>query len=136
MIDVSSMYLLDTNVCIALMKLNPIVLAQFEPNQSECALPIIVVSELYKGAYYSRKVESNLAALQAFLLPFPVIDLDLDAAEDFGRIQSELKMIGRPTGAIDALIAAIARSHSATLVTHNTKDFENIPGLKLEDWLV
>lgn len=66
----------------------------------------------------------------------PVVEFDTDAAEEFGRIQSELKMIGRPTGDMDALMGAIARSNSATLVTHNTRDFENIPRLELEDWLI
>ena len=130
------MYFLDTNICIALIKLNPVVLAHFLPKQYDCALPIVVVSELYKGAYCSQKLEKNLAVLQEFLLPFPLIELDQDAAEAFGRIQSQLKTIGRPTGDMDAMISAIARSHSATLVTHNTKDFENIPDLKLEDWLL
>lgn len=111
-------------------------MAAFESKRNNCAIPIIVISELYKGAYCSERIESNLSVLNDFSQMVPVIAFDMDAAKDFGRIQSELKMIGRPTGVMDALIAAIARSRSATLVTHNTKDFENIPGLQLEDWMV
>lgn len=62
----------------------PSIVKRFQPNQSNCALPIIVVSELYKGVYCSQKVEVNLTALKAFLLPFSYINLDLKVAEEFG----------------------------------------------------
>lgn len=130
------MYLLDTNVCIAITKANRTVIQAFDSKRDDCAIPIMVVSELYKGVYCSASIERNLSILSEFLRAMPVADFDMDAAEAFGEIQAELKMIGRPTGVVDALIAATARSRSATLVTNNTKDFENIPGLKLEDWLL
>lgn len=129
------MYLLDTNICVAIIKGNRSVLETFTPKRSDCALPIVVVSELYKGAYCSTKVDSNLRTVKGFVERLPVVTFDHSAAEDFGRIQAELRKIGRPTGDMDALIGAIARSSSATLITHNTKDFQNIPRLKLEDWL-
>ena len=90
------MYLLDTNICIACLKGNRTVIQKITEHPTSCAIPIIVVSELFKGAHCSQKVEHNL----------------------------------------DALIGAIARSQNAVLVTHNTKDFINIPALKLEDWLI
>ncbi len=130
------MYLLDTNICIAITNANQRVMKAFGQKRDNCALPIVVVSELYKGAYCSQKVERNLSVLNAFFQMLPIVELDLNAAQEFGQIQAELKMVGRPTGDMDALIAAITRSRSATLVTNNTKDFENIPGLKLEDWLL
>lgn len=130
------MYLLDTNVCVSIINGNKSVMKSFSRKRNDCALPIVVAAELYKGAYCSTRIDSNLLVLNNFLRMLPVIELDLEEAETFGQIQSELKMIGRPTGDLDALIAAIARSNFATLVTHNTKDFENIPGLLLEDWLV
>lgn len=129
------MYLLDTDICIAITKADRTVMAAFESRRNDCSIPIIVVSELYKGAYCSQRIESNLGVLNEFLQMVPVVAFDMNAAKDFGRIQAELKMVGRPTGVMDTLIAAIARSRSATLVTHNTKDFENIPELKIEDWL-
>ncbi|MGD1896784.1 MAG: type II toxin-antitoxin system VapC family toxin [Phormidesmis sp.] len=129
------MYLLDTNICVAVIKGERAVLDAFKPRRNDCALPIIVVSELYKGAYCSTKIASNLKTINGLIRRLPIINFDSDAAEDSGRIQSELRKIGRPTGDMDALIGAIARSNSATLVTHNTADFQSIQGLKLEDWL-
>ncbi|GAA6618599.1 hypothetical protein NUACC26_044100 [Scytonema sp. NUACC26] len=60
---------------------------------------------------------------------------DLNAAMEFGKIQSELRQIGKPTGELDALVAAVARSRQSLLVTNNIKDFENIPNLQLDNWL-
>lgn len=65
----------------------------------------------------------------------PVASFDLEAAIEFGEIQRELRQIGKPTGEVDALIAALARSRNDVLVTNNIKDFINIPRLQLEDWL-
>jgi tRNA(fMet)-specific endonuclease VapC len=50
-------------------------------------------------------------------------------------LRAHLRTIGKPTGKIDALIAAVALAHGAVLVTHNTRDFENIEDLTVEDWL-
>ena len=130
------MYLLDTNICIAITKADRAVVQTLNSKRGDCAIPIMVVSELYKGVYCSASVERNLRVLDEFLGVVPTVGFDMDAAKAFGQIQAELKMIGRPTGAVDALIAATARSRSGTLVAHNIKDFENIPGLKLEDWLL
>jgi tRNA(fMet)-specific endonuclease VapC len=65
-----------------------------------------------------------------------VESFDVKAAEEFGKIQSELRQMGKPTGEIDIMIAAVARSRQDILVTHNTRDFENIPNLQLDDWLI
>ena len=65
-----------------------------------------------------------------------IVPFDSDAAAEFGIIQGELRRMGRPTGELDALIAAVARARGDILVTHNTRDFINIPGLQLEDWLI
>lgn len=66
----------------------------------------------------------------------PKVDYDREAALEFGKIQSELRRKGKPTGEIDALIAAVARSRNDILVTNNTRHFINIDGLQLEDWLI
>ena len=65
----------------------------------------------------------------------PVEPFDLDASVEFGKIQSELRSIGKPTGEIDVFIAAVARSRNDILVTNNIKDFENISNLQLDNWL-
>jgi tRNA(fMet)-specific endonuclease VapC len=128
-------YLLDTNICVALLKQNIFAIKQFNAKASLCYLPTIVVAELYKGVYCSQRVQQNLTILEQFLNLMPVIEFDRSAAEEFGKIQAELRTIGRPTGEIDAIIAAIARSRQDILVTDNTRHFINISGLQQENWL-
>ena len=130
------MYLLDTNICIALNQEHPAALAQFEEKGDECYISTLVLAELYKGVYCSTRVAQNLAKLEDLLSVLAVISFDDAAAEDFGKIQGELRRIGKPTGEIDAMIAAVARSRGDIIVTHNTQDFENIPQIHLEDWLI
>jgi tRNA(fMet)-specific endonuclease VapC len=129
------MYLLDTNICIALLNNNPKAVAKFNFLFAQCYISTIVVSELYKGVYCSQQVEKNLEILAQLTQLLTVEPFDLDAAVEFGKIQSELRQIGKPTGEIDALIGAVARSRNDILVTNNIKDFENILNLQLENWL-
>ncbi|WP_199245887.1 type II toxin-antitoxin system VapC family toxin [[Phormidium] sp. ETS-05] len=129
------MYLLDTNICIALLKGNPQASSEFQQKFSRCYLATIVLAELYKGVYCSNQVENNLRNLNQFVDLMSVINFEIKDAIEFGKIQSELRQIGKPTGEIDAIIAAIARSHDWILVTNNTRHFENIINLRLENWL-
>lgn len=94
-----------------------------------------ILGELYKGAYCSQRVQSNLEVIQQLTVRLPVIDFDSLAAKDFGKIQATLRRIGRPSGTVDTMIAAVARSRNDVLVTHNTRHFENIPNLQLADWI-
>jgi tRNA(fMet)-specific endonuclease VapC len=130
------MYLLDTNICIALNQEHPAALAQFEKKGDECYISTLVLAELYKGVYCSQRVAQNLAKLEDLLSVLAILPFDEAAAEEFGKIQGELRRIGRPTGEVDAMIAAVARIRGDIVVTHNTQDFENIPLLQLEDWLM
>jgi tRNA(fMet)-specific endonuclease VapC len=128
-------YLLDTNICVALLKQNILAVEQFNAKASLCYLSTIVLAELYKGVYCSQRIQQNLIILEQFLNLMPIVEFDRSAAEEFGKIQAELRQIGRPTGEIDAIIAAIARSCQDILVTVNTRHFINIPGLQQENWL-
>lgn len=92
------MYLLDTNICIAFIKNHPNVVKAVSRQIARCYLSTVVVAELYKGVYYSQKVEKNRQALEEFLDLLPILDFDQDAALEFGKIQGELKQMGRPTG--------------------------------------
>jgi predicted nucleic acid-binding protein len=64
-----------------------------------------------------------------------VIDFDVPCAERFGKTRADLRRCGLEVKTVDLIIAATALVHNLTLVTHNTKDFQNVPGLRLEDWL-
>ncbi|MBD2577380.1 type II toxin-antitoxin system VapC family toxin [Oscillatoria sp. FACHB-1406] len=129
------MYLLDTNICIAIIQGNSAVVTRFQEKYQECYLSTLVLGELYKGVYCSSRVEKNLLVLNQFANPLTKVNFDENAAIEFGKIQGELKQIGRPTGQIDALIASVARFRNDVLVTNNTRHFINIENLKLENWL-
>ena len=129
------MYLLDTNICVALLKQSPLAVRQFNIKASQCYLSTIVIAELYKGAYYSQRIQQNLNTIEQFISLMLIVEFDRSAAEEFGKIQGELKRIGKPTGELDAIIGAVARSHQDILVTDNTRHFINIPNLQLENWL-
>ena len=129
------MYLLDTNICIAILKGNLTVVSHFRLKYQESYLSTLVLGELYKGVYCSTQLERNLDTLTRFANQLPIIAFDQQAAIEFGKIQSELRKIGKPTGQLDALIASVARSRQDVLVTDNTRHFENISNLVIENWL-
>lgn len=109
--------------------------SEFAVKISQCYISTIIIGELYKGAYCSQRVQLNLNTVNQFIGLIRTIDFDQNAALEFGKIQAELRKIGRPTGEIDALIAAVARSQQYILVTNNTRHFINISDLRLENWL-
>jgi tRNA(fMet)-specific endonuclease VapC len=127
-------YLLDTNICVALLKQSPLAVRQFNIKASQCYLSTIVIAELYKGAYYSQRIQQNLNTIAQFISLMLIVEFDRSAAEEFGKIQGELKRIGT-IGELDAIIGAVARSRQDILVTDNTRHFINIPSLQLENWL-
>lgn len=128
--------LLDTNTCIYLIrKRSPEALRRFEEFEvGEVGVSVITVSELRYGVEKSGRAEQNRAALEQFLLPLEVTDLGEEATKEYGRIRAALEKQGTPIGPLDALIAAHAVSLDATLVTNNTREFERVPGLTVEDW--
>jgi tRNA(fMet)-specific endonuclease VapC len=129
------MILLDTDIVIAHLKGNPRVTEPILDQLSEIAIPAIALAELDFGAKASARQTENLERLYTFVRAVRVIPFDEQCATEHGTLKAELRRLGRPTGAIDALIAATALTHGATLVTHNTGDYVNIPRLRLEDWL-
>lgn len=131
-------YLLDTNVCIHLLnERSAVIQNHFRAHASaDIALCSVVKAELLYGARRSQRTEANLLLLEAFFAPLQSLPFDDACAEHYGRIRAELLSQGRPIGPNDLLIAAIARAHDATLVTHNTGEFGRVPGLRLEDWEV
>lgn len=129
-------FVLDTNICIRLLKGNsPQILKRIEniPNR-DIVIPAIVRFELYYGSYKSEKKDETLKKLNDFLNFFDTIDIDNQVAEIAGIIRAELDKKGTPVGPYDLLIAASAIPERYTLVTHNTKEFSRIDGLVMEDW--
>ena len=131
------MYLLDTNVCIHLLNKDGILefIQKFSVRPpTDFKLCSIVKLELYYGAYKSSKRSQNLEKLEQFFQQFESLPLDDLCAESAGKIRSQLTALGTPIGSNDLLIAAVALAHDLTLVTHNTREFSRVDGLKYEDW--
>jgi tRNA(fMet)-specific endonuclease VapC len=130
------MYLLDTNVCIRLLNdKHPHTLQRLrEHSPADIALCSVVKAELLYGARRSQRVEANLQLLKAFFAPLQSLPFDDECAEHYGQIHADLLTLGTPIGPNDTLIAAIARAHGATLITHNTAEFSRVAGLLLADW--
>jgi len=130
-------YLLDTNICIYLIKKHPPeVLARFQQIQlKQLHIPTITLFELYYGIEKNNSQQRNLAALENFIAPLTVIDFTLDAAKKAAKIRNNLQKLGTPIGAYDIQIAAISLSLNMTLLTNNTREFERVKGLKLENWV-
>ena len=129
-------YVLDTNVCIRILKGAPAgMLKKMNAiTADQVAIPSIVRFELFYGAYKSNKQKETLRLLNEFLKPFISVDFDEKAAMECGNIRAELDNKGTPIGPYDLMIAAIALSGGYTLVTHNIKEFSRIENLKIVDW--
>jgi tRNA(fMet)-specific endonuclease VapC len=131
------MYFLDTNICAYFMSRKyPSVTAKFrEKNPSELVISSIVAAELAFGVENSVRVESNRQNLELFLSKLTVLAWDAAAIWHFGIQKAKLKKAGTKIGELDLLIGCQALALDAVLVTNNTREFERIEGLKLENWV-
>jgi len=129
-------YLLDTNICVFLIRRkSATVLTRFgQFGIDELGVSAVTLAELRYGADKSRRPEQNHAALDEFLVPLAVVDFDSQAAAHYGRLRAELERRGTPIGPLDTMIAAAALSLGVPLVTNNTAEFSQVPGLRVEDW--
>ena len=129
-------YLLDTNICIYLIRKRPLhVLQRFSTySVGEIAISSITVAELQFGVQKSQYPAQSQRALEQFLIPLSIVDFDHEAAVAYGGIRAALESLGTPIGPLDTLIAAHALSLNLTLVTNNTKEFSRVPHLKVDNW--
>jgi tRNA(fMet)-specific endonuclease VapC len=129
-------YLLDTNIVIYTMKNRPEnVRKQFNRYHDQMAVSSVTLGELVFGAEYSQQVERNLADISAFTARLEVLPFDMKAAYHYGEIRAELYKTGKPIRPYDMMIAGHARSAGLILVTNNTKEFEKVRGLMVENWV-
>jgi tRNA(fMet)-specific endonuclease VapC len=130
-------YMLDTNICIGLIRQKPEKLirrlTRCEPG--DVGVSSITVAELAHGANKSNQIEQNLSALEQFLLPIEVADFDQPASAAHGMVRAFLEREGKMMGSMDMLIGAHALSLGVILVTNNTHDFQRLPKLKINDWM-
>jgi tRNA(fMet)-specific endonuclease VapC len=132
-------YLLDTNVCIALINGKPAaVRKRFQrvvQKGARVSVSTIVAFELWYGVAKSSQKEGNTNRLETFLSgPLSLLPFDEEDAKAAGKVRAEIEAAGRPIGAYDLLIAGQALRLKMTLVTANTKEFQRVPGLAFEDW--
>jgi tRNA(fMet)-specific endonuclease VapC len=129
-------YLLDTNACIAYLRVphSPVRAKLTTMPTSAVVLCSLVKEELYFGTLRSANPAHSRTQLEAFLAQFRSLPFDDLAADAAARIRADLAAKGTPIGHYDLLIAGIALAHGLTLVTHNTREFGRVAGLSLEDW--
>lgn len=129
-------YMLDTNICIYLMKKKSkrLVDTLVSKDPRDVCISSITLSELYYGVHNSQAVEKNLNLLETFLIPLQILDFDHEAAKSFGEIKTILRRSGKAVGGSqDLQIATHAISRNLTLVT-NDAGFKHIQSLNIEDW--
>ncbi|RZZ87963.1 type II toxin-antitoxin system VapC family toxin [Pseudoxanthomonas winnipegensis] len=130
------LYLLDTNICIYIINRRPPrVFEHFAGLQiGQVAISSITGAELDYGVAKSGS-QRNRQALDKFLAPLDVLSFDEAAMRRYGALRSGLERQGTPIGAMDQLIAAHALALDAVLVSNNLREFERVPGLRLENWV-
>ena len=126
-------FLLDSNAVIALLRGHAGFLARLrEHRPSDFAIPAIVAHELFYGAFRGQRTAENLARGEA--LQFEVLEFDREDARQAGELRARLAAAGTPIGPYDVLIAGQALARELILVTHNIREFQRVPGLRIEDW--
>uniref|UniRef100_UPI004056882E type II toxin-antitoxin system tRNA(fMet)-specific endonuclease VapC n=1 Tax=Candidatus Electrothrix sp. TaxID=2170559 RepID=UPI004056882E len=129
-------YMLDTNIVIYAIRNRPRQIRQsFKAHQGRMCISTVTLGELIFGAERSQQVERNLADIEGMVSRMEVLPFDNSGAYHFGQIRAELYRIGQPIGPYDMMIAGHARSLGLILATNNTKEFERVPGLRLENWV-
>ena len=126
--------LLDTDVSIELLRRNAHTLDCLAACEDEIYVSTITAAELYFGAYHSQQVEKNVRAVDEFLKQFPRLTLSDKSSRIFGEQKQRLREKSVQVDTLDLLIASLALANHCTLVTGNTRHFENIKGLRLLNW--
>jgi tRNA(fMet)-specific endonuclease VapC len=131
------MYFLDTNICIYYLRgLYKSIEERFELlSNQEIKIPVIVKAELIYGIEKSKLRERNRSVYEKFIKAFEIVNLDDESLNQYAKIRLNLEKAGIIIGSNDLLIASIVLAHNGILITHNTKEFERISGLHIEDWV-
>ena len=129
-------YLLDTNIVIYTMKNRPKeVKDAFRRHYGQICISSVTYMELVFGAERSANPERNLRVLEGFAARLDTLSYGIDAATHTGQIRAELAAAGTPIGPYDQMIAGHARSLGLIVVTNNTREFERVKGLRVDNWV-
>ncbi len=129
-------YMLDTNICIYVIKHKPEIVFQrlHAIDPEDVCVSIVTYAELVHGVEKSAAVEKNRLALAMLLANIEILDFDVNAADCYGKIRTDLEKKGTPIGPLDMMIAAHAQSLGYIVVTNNVKEFSRVSNLKIENW--
>lgn len=129
-------YMLDTNICIHVMKTYPPEVREtFNALAEQLCISSITLGELHYGAEKSARRAENLAAIEHFVARLDILPFGRKAAAHYGQIRAELERAGTPCGPHDMQIGAHARSEGLVVVTNNMREFARMPGVRVENWL-
>ena len=130
-------YMLDTNICIYVIKHKPETVFQKlqNTNPEDVCISSVTYAELVHGVEKSAAVEKNRLALSMLLANMEILDFDVDAADCYGKIRAVLEKKGTPIGPLDMMIAAHAQSLGYTVVTNNVNEFSRVSALQIENWV-
>jgi tRNA(fMet)-specific endonuclease VapC len=129
------MILFDTDTCIGILRGNNSIISQRKIHDDEIAVSFMTIAELYFGAEKSLDPDKNFRLIEQFLLTVRIINTDLQIMKQFGKTKAILELQGTPLADTDILIAATSIIHCNMLVTGNTRHYERISGLKIDNWL-
>jgi tRNA(fMet)-specific endonuclease VapC len=128
-------YMLDTNICIYVIKNYPSKLRErFNRLAEQLCISSITLAELHYGAEKSARRLENLQAIEQFSARLDVLSFPAKAAVHFGQIRAEVERLGKPVGPLDMLIGAHARAEGLIVVTNNAREFRRLPGVRVENW--
>ena len=129
-------YLLDTNICIYVIKNRPPALRErFNHESARLGISMVTLMELYFGAEKSAQPKRNRDVVESFAARLEVLDYGTKAALHTAEIRASLGAAGRPIGPYDGMIAGHGRSEGLILVTNNRREFDRVAGLQVENWL-
>jgi tRNA(fMet)-specific endonuclease VapC len=128
-------FLLDTDICSAHMRRPAQLAHRFIQHTGQLAISSVTLANCIPAPTRHSQTARLLALISDVLQEVQVIDFDSACAEKFGQVRGALLQQGLSVPTADLMIASAALVHDLTLVTHNTADYQNVPGLRLNDWL-
>ena len=127
--------MLDTDTCIYAIKNKPPELRDaFNRQSANLCVSAVTYAELIFGAEKSAQVERNIGVVESFAARMPILPFGEKASAHYGQIRAALERAGNPIGPYDLMIAGHARSEGLVLVTNNTREFDRVDGLRIENW--
>ncbi len=129
------MILLDTDVCIEILRGNQKIIEKRIDCEERVAISFMTVAELFYGAERSKFKQKNINAIEEFLLSIDVINTDLEILKKFGEIKSNLYKENILLPDTDILIASVTLTKCTKLITGNTKHFNRFKNLTIDNWI-